>query len=74
VVELWTDVSSDQEAGPSRPLVAKTKLTPPADQPPSTPEKERAYPRVAWRIAVEIKVAGRPTYREEYPITVSSPG
>jgi hypothetical protein len=70
LTEFWADVSSDQEAGPSRPLTAKTKLTVPTDQPASTPEKERAYPRVAWRVAVEIRIAGRPTYREEYPITV----
>jgi hypothetical protein len=72
VMEFWTDVSTDQEAGPDRPLTAKTKLTPPADQPATTPEKERAYPRVAWRVAVEIRIAGRPTYREEYPIAVSA--
>jgi hypothetical protein len=68
--ETWTDVDADPDADPARPLTARTKLTPPADQPPSTPPTERAYPRIAWRIVVEVRIAGRPAYRAEYPITV----
>lgn len=68
----WSEVTTDQETGPNRPLIAKTKLTPPADAPPSTPARERSYPRVTWRIAVEILIAGLPPYREDYPITVVS--
>jgi hypothetical protein len=70
VTETWVDVSTDQEASPTRPLTGKAKLTPPDDQPPTTPPGERAYPRVGWRIVVEAQITGRPTYREEYPITV----
>jgi hypothetical protein len=66
----WVDAASDQQAGPERPLIAKTKLTPPADHPPTTPAGDRAYPRISWRIAVEVKITGLPTYREDYPIAV----
>ena len=51
---------------------AKTKLTPPANAPPTTPDKDRAYPRISWRISIEILIAGLQPYREDYPITVVS--
>jgi hypothetical protein len=69
----WIEVTTDQDAAPNRPLIAKTKLTPPADAPPGTPQRERAHPRIPWRIAVEILTAGLPPYREDYPIVVVAP-
>jgi hypothetical protein len=68
-VEQWAEVPVDGEAGPGRPLVARAKLTPPADAPASTPGVG-PLPRVRWRLVVEVRIAGRAGYRGEFPVEV----
>jgi hypothetical protein len=69
--QTWNDVKADEEVGAARVLEARTKLTPPADQPASTAEAG-APPGYGWRVVVEAKVKGRAVYRGDFPITVEA--
>jgi hypothetical protein len=70
--ESWEEAAANVQASADQPLAAKTKLTPPKDQLPTTPETQRELPRFNWRLVVEVKTARYPTYRAEYPIVVES--
>ncbi|MDB5320632.1 MAG: hypothetical protein JWN40_2263 [Phycisphaerales bacterium] len=70
--ETWEEAAAHTQASPDHPLQAKTKFTPPKNQPPTTPEEQTGLPRFNWRLVVEIKTPRHPTYRAEYPITVES--
>lgn len=69
--QTWNDMKADQDVNPGRALEARTKLTPPADQPASTPEGSPP-PSYRWRISVEAKVRNRADYRAEFPIIVEA--
>jgi hypothetical protein len=68
--ETWENAAARVRASPDQSLQAKTKFTPPKDQPPTTPEQQRELPRYAWRLVVEVTTPRYPMYRAEYPIVV----
>jgi hypothetical protein len=70
--ESWEEAAANVQASADQPLTAKTKLTPPKDQQPTTPETQRELPRFNWRLVFEVKTARYPAYRAEYPIVVES--
>ena len=47
------------------------KVTVPASAMPSTPRGEKGYPRYAWKIRVNVKIADGPDYRANFPVVVS---
>jgi hypothetical protein len=68
--EAWSDPSTPDQATPGRTIEMKANLKAPADQPASTPEDSREYPRHAWRIVLEVKIPGAPDYKARFPIMV----
>jgi hypothetical protein len=70
--ETWTDLAAGADVARDKPLQARGKLTPPADQPATTAEEQSGWPRHAWRIVVVVKLANRPEYRADYPIVVGA--
>ena len=42
----------------------------PADQPATTPKKQRGYPRYEWKIHVATKIPNAPDYHGVFPVTV----
>jgi hypothetical protein len=70
---LWEDrrpFACPQDVMSDRALSGEATFAPPADQPPSSPAGQRFYPKVAWKIEVNLKQDG-PDYRAAFPVHVS---
>jgi len=68
-----TTVLEQQQAHAGETLAGTATLSVPADQPPSSPPRQKAYPRYAWRIEVHARIADSPDYRGRFPIIVRDP-
>jgi hypothetical protein len=68
--QTWVDGPANEQTTPGRTLEIKANLKAAADQPPSTPDGARDYPRYAWRVVLEVKIPNAPDYKAQFPITV----
>jgi hypothetical protein len=67
----WTTLTENYPANPSLPLSYTPDLTIPTDKPPTTPPKEKSYPRYQWRIEYHLTLAKSPDLKTKFPITIT---
>ncbi len=72
VYEDWSATKAFESAPSKEPIAAKLTAKPPIDQPASTSEIERGYPRYRWFIEVRAEIPGHRDYIARCPITVAA--
>jgi len=71
--DQWATAMENQAASAGQVLSAEADLAVPDNQPGSSPDGFRDYPRYAWRISVHTSLAHSPDYRADFPIRVAGP-
>jgi hypothetical protein len=67
---VWETLATNTTPRRGMPLEAKHTFELPCDEPGTSPDDYKEYPRYAWRAEVRTKLANSPDYRGSFPIVV----